>query len=92
MKLNNGKRIVLSGNLATTNPEALFYAAKNAIGILISNDVMIKDELNTGALRRILPSTTTDETTVYAYYPKLDYQHTRTKLFLDYLKNRLLDE
>ncbi|MCG7489264.1 LysR family transcriptional regulator [Vibrio sp. Of14-4] len=92
VKLNNGKRIVLSGNLATTNPEALFYAAKNAIGILISNDVMIKDELNTGALRRILPSTTTDETTVYAYYPKLDYQHTRTKLFLDYLKNRLLDE
>ena len=28
VKLNNGKRIVLSGNLATTNPEALFYAAK----------------------------------------------------------------
>ncbi|MBU2897409.1 LysR family transcriptional regulator [Vibrio hepatarius] len=92
VKLNTGKRIILTGNLATTNPEALYYAAKNAMGILISNDVMIKDELKSGALKRILPSITTDETTVYAYYPKLDYQHTRTKLFLDYLKNRLIDE
>lgn len=92
VKLNNGKRVVLKGNFATTNPEALFYAAKNAIGILISNDVMIKDELKSGALKRILPAITTEETTVYAYYPKLDYQHTRTKLFLDYLKNRLIDQ
>ncbi|GLT18834.1 LysR family transcriptional regulator [Vibrio zhanjiangensis] len=89
IKLNTGKRIMLTGNLSTTNPEALFYAAKNAMGIMISNDIMIKDELKTGTLRRVLPSITTDETTVYAYYPKLDYQHTRTKLFLDYLKNRL---
>jgi hypothetical protein len=26
---------------------------------------------------------------VYAYYPKLDYSHTRTKLFLDHLKESL---
>ncbi|KJY93759.1 LysR family transcriptional regulator [Vibrio neptunius] len=90
--LTNGKKIVLSGNLATTNPEALFYAAKNAMGILISNDVMIKDEIRSGTLKRILPRITADEATVYAYYPKLDYQHTRTKLFLDYLKQRLARE
>ena len=87
--LSKNKRITLSGNFATTNPEAMFYAAKNSMGILVTNDFMIKDELNTGTLRRILPDITADEATVYAYYPKLDYQHTRTKLFLDYLKERL---
>ena len=83
---------MLSGNFATTNPEALFYAAKSGMGILLTNDVMIKEELRVGTLKRILPNITADEALVYAYYPKLDYQHTRTKLFLDYLKARLSKE
>ncbi|KOO15363.1 LysR family transcriptional regulator [Vibrio xuii] len=87
--LTNGRKLSLNGNFATTNPEALFYAAKSGMGILLTNDVMIKEELRVGTLKRILPSITADEALVYAYYPKLDYQHTRTKLFLDYLKTRL---
>lgn len=90
--LTNGRKLSLNGNFATTNPEALFYAAKSGMGILLSNDVMIKEELRVGTLKRILPSITADEALVYAYYPKLDYQHTRTKLFLDYLKARLSKE
>ncbi|RTZ18225.1 LysR family transcriptional regulator [Vibrio aquaticus] len=87
--LTNGEKLNLNGNFATTNPEALFYAAKSGMGVIVTNDVMIKEELKNGALRRVLPDITADEATVYAYYPKLDYQHTRTKLFLDYLKQRL---
>lgn len=87
--LTNGEKLSLSGNFATTNPEALFYAAKSGMGVIVTNDVMIKDDLKNGALKRVLPDITADEATVYAYYPKLDYQHTRTKLFLDYLKQRL---
>lgn len=92
ISLTNGKKLSLSGNFATTNPEALYYAAKSGMGILVSNDVMIKEELRLGTLQRILPTITADEAIVYAYYPKLDYQHTRTKLFLDYLKERLSKE
>ncbi|MDA0150239.1 LysR family transcriptional regulator [Vibrio sp. LaRot3] len=91
IKLSKGKRIVLSGNFATTNPEALFYAAKSGMGILLTNDVMIKEDLKLGQLQRILPDITADEATVYAYHPKLDYQNTRTQLFLDYLRSRLTD-
>ncbi|GAK83137.1 transcriptional regulator LysR family [Vibrio ponticus] len=89
VKLSKGQRILLTGNFATTNPEALFYAAKAGMGILLTNDVMIKEELKIGTLKRILPNISADEATVYAYYPKLDYQNTRTQLFLDYLKARL---
>ncbi|MFB9135769.1 LysR family transcriptional regulator [Vibrio olivae] len=92
IKLSGGERITLSGNFATTNPEALFYAAKNGMGILLTNDVMIKEDLQLNKLTRILPAIHADEATVYAYYPKLEYQHTRTKLFLDYLKQRLNEE
>lgn len=90
--LTNGQKLNLSGNFATTNPEALFYAAKSGMGVLLSNDVMIKEDLKSGALKPILPGITADEATVFAYYPKLDYQHTRTQLFLDYLKQRLKQE
>ncbi|MGL4829024.1 MAG: LysR substrate-binding domain-containing protein, partial [Vibrio sp.] len=51
--------------------------------------IMIKEELKQGNLVRILPDITVDEATVYAYYPKLEYQHTRTQLFVDYLKEKL---
>ncbi|MEH0664512.1 LysR family transcriptional regulator [Vibrio scophthalmi] len=92
VRLSQGQRLSLSGNFATTNPEALFYAAKSGMGILLTYDVMIKEDLKSGALKRIMPDITADEATVYAYYPKLDYQHTRTQLFLDYLKARLSEE
>jgi DNA-binding transcriptional LysR family regulator len=88
-KISKNQRIMLSGNFATTNPEALFYAAKSGMGVLISNDIMIKEDVKTGALIRILPEIQAMDSTVYAYYPKLDYDHTRTKLFLDYIKMRL---
>ncbi len=92
VKLNHDVKVTLSGNFATTNPEALFHAAKRGLGILLTNNVMIKDELKQGSLVPILPEITADEAIVYAYYPKLDYQHTRTQLFLDYLKSRLEEE
>lgn len=92
IKTNLRQRITLSGNFATTNPEALFHGAKRGMGILMTNNVMIKDDLKSGALVPILPDVTADEAVVYAYYPKLDYQHTRTQLFLNYLKSRLEEE
>ncbi len=89
IRLSQGKRIMLSGNFFTTNPEAIFYAAKHGLGILLSADMMIQEELKQGILTRVLPDITADEATVYAYYPKLDYKHTRTHLFLTYLKERI---
>lgn len=89
VKTNTQKRLTLRGNFATTNPEALFYAGKCGMGIVVSNQVMLKEDLKQGSLVRILPDITIDQATVYAYYPKLDYQHTRTHLFLDFLKQKL---
>ena len=91
-KISKTQRVMLSGNFATTNPEALFHAAKRGIGILLTNGTIIKEELKQGNLVRILPDVTADELMVYAYYPKLDYSHTLTTLFLEHLKERLRQE
>ncbi|HFG2204147.1 LysR family transcriptional regulator [Vibrio cholerae] len=90
VKTAQGKRLTLTGNFATTNPEALFYAGKAGMGIIVTGHIMIKEELKQGNLVRLLPDVTIDQATVYAYYPKLEYQHTRTQLFLDHLKQKLV--
>lgn len=86
----NNKRLLVSGNFSTTNPEALFYAGKAGMGIMIVSEFMIEHEVKRGQLVRLLPDISAEEQTVYAYYPKLDYEHTRTRLFVDYLKQRLV--
>lgn len=90
--LASGRRISVKGNFATTNPEALFHAGKNGMGILPTNSVMIQQELQQGTLVPILPQVYAPDTTVYAYYPKLDYEHTRTRLFLEYLEEKIAEE
>lgn len=86
------KKVRLTGNFSTTNPEALFHSAKRGMGIILSNQVMLQEEIERGELVRVLPNVTSDHTRVYAYYPKLDYEHTRTQLFVKYLKQRLETE
>ncbi|EGU57671.1 transcriptional regulator [Vibrio nigripulchritudo ATCC 27043] len=88
----NKKRVVFKGNFATTNPEALYHAVKTGMGILISSKMMIRDMLDSGEVVQVLPGLKTETTTIYAYYPKLDYEHTRTRLFIEHLKNRLAQE
>ena len=86
------KKVRFTGNFSTTNPEALFHSAKRGMGIILSNQVMLQEEIQRGELVRVLPDVTSEHTRVYAYYPKLDYEHTRTQLFVDYLKQRLKRE
>ncbi len=52
--------------------------------MLLTINAMIKEDLKQGTLVPVLPNITADE--VMVYLPKLDYSHTRTKLFLDHLK------
>jgi DNA-binding transcriptional LysR family regulator len=92
VKLSTGNRITLRGNFATTNPEALFYGAKYGMGILLASRKMLDDLIETGELVPVLPDITADHRSVHAYYPTLDYEHTRTQVFIKYLKEKLNNE
>ncbi|MEH6451569.1 MAG: LysR family transcriptional regulator [Psychromonas sp.] len=89
VKLSTGKRFILRGNFATTNPEALFYGAKCGMGILLANRRLISDEIESGELIQVLADINAEQSSVYAYFPTLDFEHTRTQVFIKYLKQKL---
>lgn len=92
IKLSTGSRITLRGNFATTNPEALFYGAKYGMGIVLASRKILADVIESGELVPILPEISADHSSVCAYYPTLDYEHTRTQVFIKYLKEKLHGE
>ena len=92
VKLSTGKRLILRGNFATTNPEALFYGAKCGMGILLANRKMLTEEIESGELIQVLIEINAEQSSVYAYYPTLDFEHTRTQVFIKYLKEKLHQE
>ena len=82
----NNVRLRLKGNFTTQNPEALVAAAVAGMGIILSGENTVKRELSKGLLVPVLPELKQPVNSAYAYYPKLDYNHVKTKLFIDFIK------
>ena len=82
----NDVRLRLKGNFTTQNPEALVAAAVAGMGIILSGENTVKRELSKGLLVPVLPELKQPVNSAYAYYPKLDYNHVKTKLFIDFIK------
>ncbi|MDV5170958.1 LysR family transcriptional regulator [Photobacterium rosenbergii] len=82
----NDIRLRLKGNFTTQNPEALVAAAVAGMGIILAGENTVKRELSKGLLVPVLPKLKQPVNSAYAYYPKLDYNHVKTKLFIDFIK------
>ncbi|WEM42582.1 LysR family transcriptional regulator [Photobacterium sp. DA100] len=82
----NEVRVRLKGNFTTQNPEALVAAAVAGMGIILAGENTVKRELSKGLLVPVLPELRQPVSSAYAYYPKLDYNHVKTKLFIDFIK------
>jgi len=76
-------------NFVSDNMEALLYAVVNGMGLLFSAPMYIKNELAQGKVIRILPEVHTAEMRLWAFYPNTAFMPVKTRLFLDYLKERL---
>ncbi|PSW10230.1 LysR family transcriptional regulator [Photobacterium sanctipauli] len=82
----NNQRLRLKGNFTTQNPEALVAAAVAGMGIILAGGNTVQRELSKGLLVPVLPELKQPMNSAYAYYPKLDYNHVKTKLFIDFIK------
>ncbi|MGF1738439.1 LysR family transcriptional regulator [Photobacterium satsumensis] len=82
----NDIRLRLKGNFTTQNPEALVAAAVAGMGLILAGENTVKRELSKGLLVPVLPELKQPISSAYAYYPKLDYNHVKTKLFIDFIK------
>ena len=61
-------------------------AAVAGMGIILSGENTVKRELSKGLLVPVLPELKQPVNSAYAYYPKLDYNHVKTKLFIDFIR------
>ncbi|MGF1876139.1 LysR family transcriptional regulator [Photobacterium frigidiphilum] len=84
----NNLHLRLKGNFTTQNPEALVAAAVAGMGIILAGGNTVKRELSKGLLVPVLPELKQPVSSAYAYYPKLDYNHVKTKLFIDFIKEK----
>ncbi|NAW65127.1 LysR family transcriptional regulator [Photobacterium halotolerans] len=84
----NNRRLRLRGNFTTQNPEALVAAAVAGMGLILVGENTVKRELSNGLLIPVLPELKQPLNAAYAYYPKLNYNHTKTKLFIDFIKQK----
>lgn len=84
-----GKTITVSGNFSSTNAESLLYCARDGVGIIFASNIGVQSELKKGLLLPILKHVTVDRSQVFAYYPKLEFEHQLSRLFLNYLKKQI---
>ncbi|WP_087016741.1 LysR family transcriptional regulator [Thaumasiovibrio subtropicus] len=87
-EFEDGTRLKLKGNFSSRNPEALIGAAVAGMGILLSGANNVRRELEKGLLVPVIPTLKKPMQTAYAYYPKLDYNHTKTHLFLAFIQEK----
>ena len=86
----NGKEevISISGRLLANNGEALLALVLKHAGVVLVPDYLVRDDLNTGRLVRLLPEYATHQTPVHAVYPHSRYISAKTRTFIDFLAAR----
>jgi len=90
LEMANGESCSLSNyNFISDNVEALLYAATNGMGLFFATPLYLKKELEKGSLVRVLPHLKGQEMELWGFYPNKKYMPTKSRLFLDFLKNKL---
>ena len=90
LTLSNGQTLVMDGNFSTSNPETLFESVKRGMGIVLTPENLAKESAEKGEIIPILPDIHGEGLSLYAYYPYLQQTHTRTQLFIDFLKQNFV--
>ncbi|WP_341503255.1 LysR family transcriptional regulator [Gallaecimonas sp. GXIMD4217] len=75
--------------LVTDNVEALLQAGLSGMGIVFASEVFLRAYVEQGLLRPVLPQVRSVRRQIWAFYPKADFMPLKTKLFLEFLKERL---
>src|SRR6185437_1220010 len=80
---------VNSSPFQTTSPDALRYALLSGAGIGTMCAYNVLDDLQSGALVRVLPQLRLRPFNVYALYASRRYMDAKTRTLIDFLRERL---
>lgn len=77
--------IEVDGNLRLNNENAIRYAALSGLGMALLPSYIVGPDLQSGALRAVLPDYTASETAIYAVYLSNRHLSAKVRCFVDFL-------
>ena len=81
--------VPVTGNLQTNNSSALMAAAVGGLGLIVSQEWMVRNAIAQGALRHVLTSysvrPTDFDAELYAVYPHSSRLSPKTRVFVEFL-------
>ena len=77
--------VKVSGNLVSNSGETLKLAALAGVGVFLAAGFLVRDELESGALVRLLPEYRPVEFTMNAVYPHRHHLSAKVRTFIDLL-------
>jgi DNA-binding transcriptional LysR family regulator len=90
-RANKEHSIVVSGNFASENCEALREAAVNHLGVAMLPMYLIDDDLRRMRLKQIVPSYSVPPQVIYAMYPRLHILSSKVQTLINFLGKKLGD-
>ncbi|WP_239508340.1 LysR substrate-binding domain-containing protein, partial [Proteus mirabilis] len=75
----------VSGNLLSNSGETLKLAALAGVGVFLAAGFLVRDELESGQLVRLLPEYRPVELTMNAVYPHRHHLSAKVRIFIDLL-------
>ena len=84
--------VKVSGNLVTNSGETLHEAARAGVGICLAAGFLIRDDLETGRLVRLLPEYRPVEFSMNAVYPHRHHLSAKVRTFIDMLANHSAEQ
>lgn len=89
-RLNNGEELIFERHqFSSDNIDALLYAAINGMGITFAPTIFIQQEIASKQLVPVLPNIQTLERQLWCFYPKTEFMPLKSRLFLDFIKQRV---
>jgi DNA-binding transcriptional LysR family regulator len=90
IKRENGvSQVRVSGNFTADNGEVVRDAALAGLGIMMTARWLVEDDLKAGRLAEILPGYAVQSRAVYAVMPPRSQNASKTRVFVDFLKEQL---
>ena len=84
--------VQVSGNLVSNSGETLHRAALAGVGIFLAAGFLVRDDLESGALVRLLPEYRPVEFSMNAVYPHRHHLSAKVRTFIDLLAQRAADQ
>ncbi|MFT4928370.1 MAG: DNA-binding transcriptional LysR family regulator [Phenylobacterium sp.] len=90
LEMDNGEEVSLANhNFVSDNLDALLYAAIRGMGIIFATQAYIDKEVKSGLLVRVLPEIKSTDRELWGFYPRTEHMPLKSRLFLDFIKQRL---